>query len=148
MLEFVSAFGTYFLQLMNNLEEHHEGSILIVILCVFCEIHFTLGFNWIEDIVFGDMNQNYKIGTPGIILDNLDSYTAHTLSFIFIFYIQHLAYGNIFREPDELSPYSKAPIKWELIDFKSNLSCFLIFGVTTIFCVVICFYQVKFLNKI
>ena len=55
MLEFVAVFGSCLLDLCNNLERIHDGHMLITIVCVFLEVHFTLGFNWLEDIVFGDL---------------------------------------------------------------------------------------------
>ena len=75
-IEFVTLFGASLLSLLNSLEQLYQGQILITILSIFLEIHLTLMFEWVEDMVFQDMNLSYGFnkGFDRIISDNFGSY--------------------------------------------------------------------------
>ena len=56
LVEFVSLFGQSMVSLINNLEQTYHLKIEIAVFMIFVEMHLTLGFEWLEDIIFRDMN--------------------------------------------------------------------------------------------
>ena len=77
-IEFATLFGASLISLLNKLEQLYSGQILISIFGIFLEIHLTLMFEWIEDILFKDMNLSYGFnkGFDRIISDNFGSYVC------------------------------------------------------------------------
>lgn len=87
MNELVTILGISLLSLLNRLETISQGNIFMVALCVFYEIHVTRGGWWVEDMVYGDMNQNYGFnkGFKNIINDNFGTYLPYMISFPVLF---------------------------------------------------------------
>ena len=61
MVEYVTFFGCSLVALLNQIEGHFKFQAAITILLMFIEQHLSLGWNWVEDIIFGDMNQSYGL---------------------------------------------------------------------------------------
>ena len=56
IIEFVSLFGQSMVTLINQLEKKFALSPTLSLSMVVLEMHLTLGWEWLEDIIFGDMN--------------------------------------------------------------------------------------------
>ena len=81
VIEYVTLFGASLLSLLNRLEQFYQGQTIITIICIFLEIHFTLMFEWLEDAIFGDMDQSYGFnkGFSRVYEDNFGSYVCQTM---------------------------------------------------------------------
>jgi hypothetical protein len=99
MVEYVAIFGASLINLFNKCEHFFEGQVLMTVIMIFLDFHYSLGGDWIEDMLFGDMDQSY--GNKGlgftVFMDNLPWYMAHACCIPVIFTIQLYFTGTIFR---------------------------------------------------
>lgn len=76
IIELVSNFGLFFVALLNNIETMKSGQVLVGAWMIFCEIHYHIGWEWTEELIFRDKGRDWKIGTLGQFWANIDSYAA------------------------------------------------------------------------
>ena len=116
LLEFVSLFGQSMVTVLNKLEKTFKMSPGISLLMVFTEMHLTLGWEWLEDIVFGDMNQSYGLnkGPIALIKDNLGTYLSGQIMFPVLFVLQHTLYGE-FLETNPFDQKYTGRFKWNMV---------------------------------
>jgi hypothetical protein len=76
MIEYVTLFGFSLVHLINQLESLFQLQATVTVFMIFIEMHLTLGWEWVEDIIWGDMNTSYGFnkGFDLIIKDNIDNY--------------------------------------------------------------------------
>ena len=61
VLEYVAMFPAGLIHILNQAEYMFDGSIFMFGLLLFLEMHWTLGFDWIEDLLNGDMNTKWGV---------------------------------------------------------------------------------------
>lgn len=61
VLEYVAMFPAGLINILNHAEYTFNGSTLMFGFLLFLEMHWTLGFDWVEDLVNGDMNTKWGV---------------------------------------------------------------------------------------
>lgn len=76
-IEFTACFGQGFFMVLNTAKDLFVGQIPFTVLCIFLEIHWSLGPDMIESFIFGDTGTNFKLGTLSQIEDNMSTYAPY-----------------------------------------------------------------------
>ena len=124
MIEFVSCFGVGNIDFLNYWERSLGGSIVSIAYESMVAFHQVLVGYWLEDIIFGDLNQSYgQKGLRHLIWDNWGWYVGNIISIPTYFAIQWYFTGELFR--DRLFPAFTSlfdiksmmlPIEWKPVN--------------------------------
>ena len=103
VIELAPIFGISLIDVCNNIENRFNGSIMFAILTLFTEMHAGCFFDWTEDIIFQDLNLNYKLYNPATIYQNMSVYLAYLVGIPTLFLVQFYHTGDIVRNSNELN---------------------------------------------
>lgn len=81
VIEQVQFYGPCLLYCVNNIEHHFQGEFFMCIMMLFWEIHYYLAGDWLEDLIFGDLDMNYgNKGVGRFFSDNWPAYICQVIS--------------------------------------------------------------------
>jgi len=96
-LEYIAYFGPFLLAVLYKSELFYPIQLDKASVALFIEMHTSLGPNMIEELIYGDMGINYKLGTPSVVIDNISTYAAYLMCLPVLGSIQWIYTGKLLR---------------------------------------------------